>query len=315
MNLRQLEVFCRIVDSGSFSMAAEDVGLSQPAVTFQMQALEKELDVTLLDRGPRRVLPTDAGRILYVHAREILRHASDVQRELEELEDLVRGTLLIGASTGPGEHILPQLLGRFKAAHPQIQVDLRIFPTHRVIEQVASHDLEIGIVGASDKNPKLIFEPFADDRLTILAPPDHPWLSKDVVTMDDLLHEPFILQQPGAGVRMMLETALKEIDLSLSDLNVYMELGLQESIKTAVQSGFGVAVISRFAVQQELSLGTLATVDVPDLPLIRDVFYLVRHRGRGLSRLTEAFLQFAREQVNSPTPKKSTRDNRPRSSS
>jgi DNA-binding transcriptional LysR family regulator len=301
MNLRQLEVFCRIVDLGSFSMAAEDVGLSQPAVTFQMQALEKELGATLLDRSARRVLPTDSGRILYDHAREILRHADQVRRQLDELESLSRGTLLIGASTGPGEHILPQILGRFKAAHPQIDVVLRILPTHRIIEQVLSYELEVGIVGAKEKNPKLHFESFVDDRLIVITPPDHPWATRDTISMEELLREPFILQQPGAGVRIMLESGLKEIGLDLSDLNIYMELGLQESIKTAVKAGFGVAIISRFAGRQELSFGTLAAVEIRDLPVFRDVFYLVRHRGRTLSRLTEAFLLFAKEYFASET--------------
>lgn len=302
MNLRQLTIFCRIVDMGSFSMAAEDVGLSQPAVTFQMQALEKELDVTLLDRSARHILPTDAGRILYDHTREILRHVQEVRREIDELEGLMRGTLLIGASTGPGEHILPQILGDFKAAHPQIGIVLRILPTHRIIEQVLDYDLEAGVVGAEEKNPKLLFEPFVHDRLSVIAPPDHPWTTQESVTMEELLREPLILQQPGAGVRIMVETGLKEADLDLSNLNIYMELGLQESIKTAVKAGFGVAIISRFAVRQELSLGTLAAVEIQDLPMFRREFYLVRHHRRKLSTLTKAFLLFAREQLNSETP-------------
>ena len=117
--------------------------------------------------------------------------------------------------------------------------------------------------------------------------------------MDALLREPFILQQPGAGVRIMLEAGLKAVGLSLSDLNVYMEVGLQESIKTAVEAGFGVGLISRYAVRQELRFGTLAEVQVADLPSFRDEFYLVRNRKRKLSRLTQAFLSFARDQVSS----------------
>jgi DNA-binding transcriptional LysR family regulator len=302
MNLRQLEAFCRIVDRGSFSMAAEDVGLSQPAVTFQMQALEKEMGTTLLDRSGKRTLPTDHGRILYAHAREILQHIDQAYREMNELDGLVRGTLLIGASTGPGEHVLPQILGSFKATHPQIGIVLRILPTHRIIEQVLNYELEAGVVGAKEKNPSLIFEPFVDDRLIVITSPDHPWAVRKTIVMEELLREPFILQQPGAGVRIMLETGLKETGLSLADLNIYMELGLQESIKTAVKAGFGIGIISRFAVRQELSLGTLSAVEIQDLPVFRDEFYLVRHRNRTLSHLTKAFLLFAKEQTSSQIP-------------
>lgn len=301
INLRQLEAFCRIIDLGSFSMAAEDMGLSQPAVTFQIQALERELGITLLDRSPRSVLPTDGGRILYRHAREILRHVEEARREIVDLDELLRGTLLIGASTGPGEHVLPQVLGRFKANYPQTNVVLRILPTDEIISQVLSYDLEVGVVGAWESHPKLHFEPFVQDRLIVIAPPNHPWASGETVTIEELLHEPFILQQVGAGVRTMLEAGLQEMGLSLADLNVHMEAGLQESIKTAVEAGFGIGIISRFAVQQELHLGTLAEIDVPDLPSFRDEFYLVRNRRRKLSRLTETFLSFAKEQVEALT--------------
>lgn len=295
MNLRQLEAFCRIVDLGSFSMAAEDLGISQPAVTFQIQALEKELGVTLLDRSPRFAAPTESGRILHQHARAILAHIEQARDEIQELEALLRGTLLIGASTGPGEHVLPQMLGRFKAEHPQINVVLRILPTDEIIEQVLAYELEIGVVGAKERNPKLSFEPFVHDSLVVIAPPDHPWTAQEKITLDDLMREPFILQQPGAGVRIMLESGLRAMGLSLSRLNVHMEVGLQESIKTAVQAGFGVGLVSRFAVRQELSFGTLVEIEVEDLPAFRDEFYLVRHLGRTLSRLTEAFLLSAGE--------------------
>ena len=300
MNLRQLEAFCQVVERGSFSMAAEDMGLSQPAVTFQIQALEKELGVTLLDRSARRVVLTESGSALYRHARQILRHAEEARREIDELNQLIRGTLLIGASTGPGEHVLPQILGHFKGEYPQIQVVLRILPTHEVIEQVLAYELEVGVVGAKENNPHLSFEPFVEDRLIVIVPPGHTWIEEEAVTMEDLLREPFILQQPGAGVRIMLENGLKEIGLGLSDLNVHMELGLQESIKTAVEAGFGVGIISRFAARQELSFGTLREVTIQNLPVFRDEFYLVRHRTRKLSRLMGAFLQFAKGEIAPP---------------
>jgi DNA-binding transcriptional LysR family regulator len=297
MNLRTLQVFCRIVDLGSFSMAADDIGFTQPAVSLQVQGLEKELGVTLLDRSTRQITPTESGRILYRHAREILRQLEEARQEIEELDTLLRGRLLIGASTGPGEHILPQMLGRFKADHRHVEIVLRILPTDEIIEQVLAYELEIGVVGARQDNPKLDFEHFVQDRLIVIAPPSHPWTTCRQVTMEDLLREPFILQQPGAGVRIMIETGLAKIGLSLSDLNVQMELGLQESIKTAVAAGFGVGILSRFAVRQELAFGTLVEVAIDDLPAFRDEFYLVRSRGRRLSRLTDAFLCFAKDSI------------------
>jgi len=297
MNLRQLVAFCRIVDLGNFSIAAEDLGVSQPAVTLQMQALERELGTILLDRSPRRVVATDSGRALYKHAKQILLLAEQAQREIDEVNQLLRGRLLVGASTGPGEHVLPQIMGRFKRDYPDIEIVLRILPTHEIIAQVLDNELEVGVVGAKEKSPKLQFEPFVQDRLIVIVSPGHPWVSMREVTMESLLGEPFILQQPGAGVRIMLEAGLEAMGLSLSDLNVHMELGLQESIKTAVGAGFGIGIISRFAVRQELRLGTLVEAFVPDLPSFRDEFYLVRNPARKLSRLTQLFLSFAKDQM------------------
>lgn len=297
MNTRQLEVFCQVIVRQSFSMAAEDVGLSQPAVSFQMQALEKELGTALLDRSQRRVVPTETGKILYRHARQILVHIQDLQREIDQVHGLYRGSLLLGASTGPGEHVLPQLLSQFKADRPEIDVALRILPTDEIIEQVLSYELEVGIVGAKILHPKLVFEPFVEDQLIVIAPPEHRWMGSGAVSTQELLRKPWILQQPGAGVRTMLESELAERGLSITDLNVHMEAGLQESIKTAVSAGAGIALISKFAVQQELAFGTLVQIDVHDLPMVRDQFYLVRHRDRQLSPLIRAFLSFAKPTI------------------
>jgi DNA-binding transcriptional LysR family regulator len=149
------------------------------------------------------------------------------------------------------------------------------------------------------RDDALFFEPFIKDDLVVIAGPRHRWAGKEPVTLVDLLQEPFILQQQGAGIRTMLAAGLAERGLSLDDLNVYMELGLQESVKTAVAENFGVGIISRFAVRQELASGALIEVTVQDLPIFRDEFYLVRNRKRKLSRLTDVFLAFAKEQIDS----------------
>jgi DNA-binding transcriptional LysR family regulator len=296
LNVKFLRTFVRVVENKSFTQAAEELHLTQPAVSFQIRSLEETYGVELLDRSGREIIPTASGRVLLTHARQILDLYARSQQEIDRLNDLVRGTLTVGASTGPGEHVLPQLLGRFKHRYPEIQVVLRISRTQEIIRQVQERTLEIGIVGARVKDDAILFQPFIKDDLIIIAAPQHRWAGAGPVRLNDVLQEPFILQQQGAGIRTMLESGLSERGLGVEDLNVYMELGLQESVKTAVAEGFGIGIISRFAVRQELALGTLVQVPVDDLPAFRDEFYLVRHRKRKLSRLTEVFLSYAKEQ-------------------
>ncbi len=298
MNLRQLRTFLRVVELKSFTLAAEELHLTQPAVSFQIQALEEAYGVELLDRSGQEVLCTASGEILQKYAERIIDLYDESQLEIDRLNNLVRGTLLIGASTGPGEHILPQLLGQFKAQYPDIKIVLRISRTEEIIHQVLERALEVGIVGATVKNDALLFEPFIRDDLIVIAAPQYRWRNEKPSSLLQLLEEPFILQQEGAGIRTMVESGLVERGLSLDDLNVYMELGLQESVKTAVEHGFGVGIISRFAVRQELAAGTLIRVPIQDLPVFRDEFYLVRNMRRSLSRLTEVFITFARDEVN-----------------
>ncbi|MGD9101505.1 MAG: LysR family transcriptional regulator, partial [Anaerolineae bacterium] len=165
MNLRQLRTFMRVVECKSFTWAAEELYLTQPAVSFQIRSLEKEYGIDLLDRSGREIIPTASGQILLDYARRILNLYDESKLEIDRLNNLLRGTLVIGASTGPGEHILPQLLGRFKAQYPSIEIVLRISRTREIIQQVLERVLEIGIVGATVTNDALVFEPFIKDEL------------------------------------------------------------------------------------------------------------------------------------------------------
>jgi len=299
INLTQLRAFIKVVELKSFTRAAKDLYLTQPAVTNQIRLLEEEYGVDLLDRSGREIIPTASGELLLNFAKRILDLYDQSKIELDRLNNLVRGTLVLGASTGPGEHILPKILGNFKNQHPHIDIVLRIAQTEEIIRQVLDRVLEAGIVGATVKEKVLVFEPFIKDDIIIICGPKHHLARKKSVTFDSILNEPFIIQQKGAGIRTMFEAGLAKCGLSLNDMNIYMELGLQESIKSAVAENFGLGIISRYAVRKELGAGTLVELIVQDLPEFRNEFYLVRNPNRKLSRLTEAFLSFAKEQINS----------------
>jgi DNA-binding transcriptional LysR family regulator len=292
MDTRQLAAFCEVVDRKSFSQAAERLGVTQPAVSLQIRSLEKRLGTRLLDRSGRRVEPTEPGRRLYRAAQRMLAVEGQLLDELAGEDGALRGELTLGASTGPGGTVVPVLLGEFQREHPELTVALSISDTNRVIEQVAERELELGIVGASPRHRGVVFEPFFRDEVILVVPPGHPFAGKEV-TLEQLREEPLILMQAGAGVRQVIEDELRRGPVRLRDLDVRLELGLQESVKSAAAAGFGVTFISRSGVEAELAAGTLATARVKGLEPAREIS-LVRPAGRSPSRAAEAFVEFAR---------------------
>lgn len=303
MNLRQLQILIKVVELKSFTLAARELYLTQPAVTYQIRLLEEEYGADILDRSSKEIIPTTKGELLLNYAKQILDLYYQSKFELDKLDDLVRGNLIIGASTGPGEHILPKILGDFKVRYPHINIRLHIAQTEEIIRQIEERVFEIGIIGASIKESTLVFEPFIKDEIIVICGPKHSLAEKETMAFESLLKEPFIIQQRGAGIRTMFENGLAKLGLKLNDMNIFMELGLQESIKSAVAENFGLAIISRYAVYHELATGLLRELKIPDLPEFRNKFYLVRNPSRKLSRATEEFLSFAREYIHNQTLK------------
>src|SRR5256885_10624894 len=208
MDTRQLAAFCAVVERRSFSQAAERLGVTQPAVSLQVRALEKRLGTQLLDRSGRRVEPTEAGQRLYRAAQRMLTLEEQLLEEVSGTDDgVLRGELALGASTGPGGTVVPVLLGEFQREHPELRVVLSVSDTNRVIEQVAERELELGIVGAAPRHRGVVFEPFFRDEVILAVPPHHRFAGKQVA-LDELRGEPLILMQEGAGVRQVIEDEL-----------------------------------------------------------------------------------------------------------
>lgn len=296
MDTRQLAAFVAVVEKKSFSQAAERLGVTQPAVSLQIRSLEERLGRRLLDRSGRRVEPTEAGLVLYKKAQRMLQLEEQLADELAQAETgELNGTLAIGASTGPGGHIVPLLLCEFQRSHPDLRVSLTILDTDRVIEQVAERELELGVVGALRRHRSLEFEPLAHDVIVLAVPPDHPFAGKEM-PLDRLREETHIVMQEGAGVRHVIEDELRRAGLRARDLHARLELGLQESVKSAVAAGYGVTFISRTAIEGELATGTLAAARVEGLDPARQI-YVVRAAGKMPTRAAEAFLDFAHQRV------------------
>jgi DNA-binding transcriptional LysR family regulator len=295
MDTRQLQAFCAVVEKKSFSQAAEKLGVTQPAVSLQVRALEQRLGQTLLDRSGRRVEPTEAGRRLYRSAQRMLALEEQLLEEVSADEEGLHGTLTIGASTGPGAHLVPLLLCEFQREHDDLHVALSIWDTQTVIDRVAERDLELGVVGALRRHRSLEFEPLVRDEIVLAVPPGHP-AAGGRLSVDELKQETLIVMQEGAGVRQVVEEELRRVGLRLRGVEPKLELGLQESVKSAVAAGYGVAFISRTAIEGELKAGTIAAAGVEGVEPVRQI-YVVRARGRAPTRATDAFLSFARERL------------------
>jgi len=298
MDIRALEVFCKIVELKSFSRAAEAVYLTQPTVSGHIKVLEEFVGVKLLDRLGREVLPTKVGELLYGYAKQILALRNQAIQALEEYKGSLKGHLVIGGSNIPGEYFLPTLLATFKARYPEISITLRIADSREIVRGVLEGTVELGAVGAKFDDGQLIYLKLLEDELVLALPPGHAWATKPVVALKELVEQPMILREVGSGSRKVFEDALHAAGLDSSALTVVAELGSTEAIRQALKSGAGVSVISLRAIQDDLDRGTLRTVPLEGIRLTRD-FYLVYHKNRSRSPLCEAFANFLLESVSS----------------
>lgn len=296
MDTRQLAAFCAVVERRSFSQAAARLGVTQPAVSLQIRGLEKRLGTQLLDRSGRRVVPTEAGLRLYRGAQRLLQLEEQLLEELAADDGReLSGRLELGASTGPAAVLLPLLLCEFHLEQPALEIELSVSDTQTVVSRVAERELELGIVGAARRHRSVAFEPFFTDEVILACPPGHPFAGR-TVSLNELPEGPLVLMQEGAGVRQLIEDELRSTGRRVRELGARLQLGLQESVRSAVQAGHGVTFISRRAVETELAAGTIAEARVEGLDLARQI-WIARARGRSASRAVEAFLAFARERL------------------
>ncbi|MDX6415043.1 MAG: LysR family transcriptional regulator, transcriptional activator of the cysJI operon [Gaiellaceae bacterium] len=296
MDTRQLAAFCAVVERKSFSQAAERLGVTQPAVSLQIRSLEQRLGRQLLDRSGRRVEPTEAGLRLYVSAQRLLALEEHLLEELDaDDEGEITGTLELGASTGPGGTVVPLLLCEFQEHHPDVRVRLTVSDTQTLVDRVAERELELGIVGAGRRHRGVSFEPFFRDEVVLACPPGHRFAGK-TISLEELKGQQLIVMQEGAGVRQVLEDELRKAGMRLRDLDVKLELGLQESVRSAVLAGHGIAFISRLAIEADLDAGRVATARVRGLDPVREIL-LARASGRSETRAARAFIAFTQERL------------------
>lgn len=286
MNLHHLELFHAVASRGNLSRAADDLFTSQPSVSKQLRLLEDSLGVKLLDRLPRGVALTDAGRILAEHAREIFAHRDRAVRDLDDLAGLGRGRLSIAASRTVGSYLLPTILSKYSALHPAIVLEVRVTNTQRSIEMVRQGGAEIALVEGPVEADEVVGEVFGNDELVVVAAPGHPLAKrKSPVRLERILSERLMAREAGSGTRDILDRELARRNLTWKPS---LEVESAEAIKRFVAAGLGIGVLSDLAVAHELEDGDLARIRVEGLALKRDLS-VVRSRTKSVSAACAAF--------------------------
>ena len=297
----QLEIFCTVAEQRSFSRAAEALFLSQPTVTAHIAALEKRLGVKLFDRTTRRVTLTPAGRLLYRHAKTLLSEHNRALQELAQFVGGLAGRLVFGASTIPGQYILPPLMAQFRRQFPSVHIAMQLAASGQIVDGVLNGEMELGIVGVRPRAPLLRIIPLWSDEIVLIVPPDHEWAGRERVPITELLTQPLVVREQGSGTRSALEQFLAHHHLSLRRMNLVAELGSTEAVKQFVAAGGGVGAVSIRAVECERDLQKLAVVRLQEGGIVRH-FYGVVWRDRTLSPVTRAFLRFVKAQADADSP-------------
>jgi len=297
MNFKQLEAFIWVAELQSFTRAARQLYMSQPAVSFQIKALEEDLQVALFQRGDKKVVLTEAGRLLYPEAKQMIRHYNRIKAGLDDLKGLKTGHLVVGASTIPGEYLLPLMIGGFKEKYPGIQVVLKVAGSGQVSRWIREREVDLGITGATLEGEGIECQQWLRDQLILIVHPSHPWAKLDIVTLDDFKIESMILREQGSGTRRSLEQRLGEKGVALDKIHHTMELGSTRAVITAVEANLGVSIVSKYAVQESLELGKVKKVQLDDVDLSR-YLYQVRHTQGIGGYAIEAFITFINDMEN-----------------
>lgn len=288
MDCRDLQVFLSVSKHLNYTRAGEELHLSQPSVSVRIRQLETELGIKLFEQLGKKVALTDAGDLLVPHAHRVMTAVEDAHHAIDELQGLERGSLKIGASTTPGMYLIPQAVAGFKQRYPKVEVHLRIKDTQEIEEAVIRNEFDFGFVGGHLTTKEVSTLPWLTDELLLVVPPGHRFARKKMVRLQDLKSERFILREEGSATRA---TILSHLPAKLATV---MEMENPESVKKAVQSGLGIAFMSKFAVATELNAKTLVAVRVNDLRITRELKIIYR-KDKHLSRAASAFIETAKE--------------------
>lgn len=291
--LDQLRILKAIAAEGSFKRAADSLYVSQPAVSLQVQNLERQLDVPLFDRGGRRAQLTEAGHLLLNYGDRILSLCEETCRAIEDLQNLQGGTLIVGASQTTGTYLLPRMLGLFRQKYPDVAVQLHVHSTRRTAWSVANGQIDLAIIGGEippELQDSLEVIPYAEDEMALILPMFHPFTRLPVIEKDDLYKLQFIALDSQSTIRKVIDQVLTRCGIETRRLKIEMELNTIEAIKNAVQSGLGAAFVSISAIEKELQMGVLHRASIEGV-VVNRTLSVIFNPNRYRSKAAEAFTQ------------------------
>lgn len=288
---RRLQVFYTVAKQLSFTKAAEQLFMTQPAVTFQVKQLEEQFNTRLFERSHGRIALTPAGSLVMDYAERVLALSEEMEQRVADMTGNVGGPLLLGASTTIAEYILPKILGEFKAQHPEVQAHMAVANSETIVHRVADHSLDVGLIESPSHLPTLANEVCCDDELVVICAPRHALAKRRSVRAQEVAALPLVRREVGSGTREFTDNYLRESGVAMDDLDVMMELGSPEAIKGVVETGIAIAIVSRATIVKELELGSL--VAIPLAPRLMRTLSLVHPREKFRSRLLTAFVEFA----------------------
>ncbi|MFD1775154.1 selenium metabolism-associated LysR family transcriptional regulator [Paenibacillus rhizophilus] len=294
MNFHQLHIFYTVSEKGSFSAAAQALHMTQPAVTMQVQSLEEYFGTKLFNRSTKKIVLSDAGRTLLPFALRSIELMRETDQAMAAYTHMLEGRLLLGSSLTIGEYVLPRLLAPFGKTYPNISVMLKIMNTTQIMEEITKHQLNFGLIEAEVTHPDMVIEPVMEDELKLIVPGDHELAGRSEVPLEEALRYPFVLREQGSGTRRVMEEQLLARGMDLGELQVVMELGSTGAVKSAVEAGLGITMLSPSTVRHEIALGLLKIVDISDASFKRQ-FYAIHQKSTLLPIHAVTFLSFLRQ--------------------
>jgi DNA-binding transcriptional LysR family regulator len=300
MNLNLFKTYIRVVETQNLSRTADEFEISQPAVTKQIQSLEDIYGVLLLERSGRKLKPTEAGETLYQYAREVIKAVEKTERAMEEVAESRKGSLYLGASTIPGQYILPYLIKIYKDKYSSISISMDIADTEKIFNKVAERELDIGIVGGWINNRKVDGYKWLEDELVCIVPENHKLARNQELKISSLLTERWIIREKGSGTRRAVEELLMAHEIKRDDLNIYMEAGSTEAVLAMVESGMGISIVSRWAIKRiEHRKMKALKLDEPDA---KRFLYVIYPRQKVRRKTVNNFLEYLKslEEANNP---------------
>ena len=301
----RLRVFRAVAHHLNFRMAAEELLLTQPAVTQQIKALEVEVGAPLFNRAGGRVTLTPAGQALLPYAEALRRMAEEARAAVAEVSGAVEGPLRLGASQTIGQYLLPKLISGFLLEHPRVEVELSGGNTHTVLEELRTGRVQVGLIEGPVLGNDVQVRPFMSDRMVCVVPAGHEWAEHEA-TLRDVAQATLLTRERGSGSRRVVEHALEAAGLRVKDLRLGMTFDSTEGLLSAVEAGLGIAFVSRWAVRNQLTLGTLRIARVQGLCIER-MFSLATPLGPEPGGTSGAFLRFVLERAEGLTARTGTK--------